>query len=575
VLELVGIPDARSRLDDYPHQFSGGMRQRVMIAMALACEPKVLIADEPTTALDVTIQAQILELFKELQEELGMAIVFVTHDLGVVADVCHEVAVLYGGQAVERAAVEDLFARPRHPYTQGLLDSMPQATPIGGQLTVIPGQVPLPEAMPAGCRFHPRCPHARSACSEAPVELSELHARGGHSVVRCIRSEELELAGARIAGVEDAIVKPAKTGDAIVSTEDVTVDFPIRSGVLRRVVGHVHAVDGVGLEVRAGETLGLVGESGSGKSTTGRAILRLLEPTRGRVVVDGREVTALNGRGLREARDQMQLVFQDPYSSLDPRRTIAEAVGEPLEVHRGLKGARRDAEVARLLDLVGIGGHALQRYPYEFSGGQRQRIAIARALALDPRFVVCDEPVSSLDVSTQSQVINLLADLQRELDIAFLFIAHDLSVVAHISHRIAVMYLGRIVETGPTSEVIANPRHPYTQALLSAVPVPDPTVQRERQRIVLSGDIPSPADPPSGCHFHSRCPYVMDVCREVDPAPFTDPSGTTARCHLHTSGPNLGGAPVTVLPMPSPSPDEAAVAMTGHPDPDTGHGAHP
>jgi peptide/nickel transport system ATP-binding protein len=547
VLELVGIPDPARRLDDYPHQFSGGMRQRVMIAMALACEPKVLIADEPTTALDVTIQAQILELFKKLQDELGMAIVFVTHDLGVVADVCHEVAVLYAGQVVERADVDDLFQRPRHPYTQGLLDSMPQATPVGGELAVIAGQVPLPEAMVRGCRFHPRCPHAVTACTEAPVALTAFRAAHHDGVVRCIRAAELELAGARIAATADAITIEPRTGDAVVTTEDVAVDFPIRSGILRRVTGHVHAVDGVSLEVRPGETLGLVGESGSGKSTTGRAMLRLVELTRGRVVVDGREVSALTGRALRDARHDMQMVFQDPYSSLDPRRTIAEAVGEPLEVHLGLRGARRDDEVARLLDLVGIGGHALQRYPYEFSGGQRQRIAIARALALNPAFVVCDEPVSSLDVSTQSQVINLLADLQRRLGIAFLFIAHDLSVVAHISHRIAVMYLGSIVETGPTAEVIARPRHPYTQALLSAVPVPDPTIQRERRRIVLSGDIPSPSNPPAGCHFHTRCPYVMDVCRTVVPPVFTDASGTTALCHLHTEGPVLDGRPVTEL----------------------------
>jgi peptide/nickel transport system ATP-binding protein len=554
VLTLVGIPDARARLRDYPHQFSGGMRQRVMIAMALACEPRVLIADEPTTALDVTIQAQILELFQRLQDELGMAVVFVTHDLGVVSEVCDDVAVLYGGQVVEQAEVHALFARPRHPYTQGLLNSMPQATAVGGRLAVIPGQVPVPEAMPEGCRFHPRCAYAVQACrvdrpALAPLASAESsdEGEGRRAQVRCLRASELDLRGTRIAEPAAQSAPPAEPAEAVVTVDDLAVSFPIRSGVLRRVVGHIHAVDGVDLEVRTGETLGLVGESGSGKSTTGRAILRLVEPTRGTVVVAGRRVTGLRGHALRTARRDMQLVFQDPFSSLDPRRTVAEAVGEPLEVHRGLAGRARDREVIRLLDLVGMDAQALQRYPYEFSGGQRQRIAIARALALEPDFVVCDEPVSSLDVSTQSQVVNLLADLQRDLGIALLFIAHDLSVVAHISHRIAVMYLGEIVETGPTAQVIAEPRHPYTQALLSAVPVPDPTIQRSRQRIMLTGDIPSPANPPAGCRFHTRCPYVMDVCRTVRPPVVQAAPATVARCHLHTEGPSLAGAPVTLL----------------------------
>jgi oligopeptide/dipeptide ABC transporter ATP-binding protein len=539
VLDLVGIPDAAGRLRDYPHQFSGGMRQRVMIAMALACEPKLLVADEPTTALDVTIQAQILDLLRSLQHELGMAVVFVTHDLGVVADVCDEVAVLYAGQVVERRSVDELFGRPLHPYTQGLLDSMPQATAVGAELVVIPGQVPLPESMPAGCRFHPRCSHAESACTTDEVGVEEALPSGDGALVRCRRAKELVLGGARIADPADAVAQAAAGGEPVVTVADLRVHFPVRSKVLRRTVGRLQAVDGVGFEIGPAETLGLVGESGSGKSTTGRAVLRLLEPDTGQITVDGNEVTALSGEALRRARTGMQMVFQDPYSSLDPRRTVVETVGEPLEVHRGLRGSERDREVARLLDLVGIGGHALGRYPYEFSGGQRQRIAIARALALEPRFVVCDEPVSSLDVSTQSQVVNLLAELQRELGIAYLFIAHDLSVVAHISHRIAVMYLGRIVESGPTAEIVTRPRHPYTEALLSAVPVPDPRLQRSRRRIVLGGDIPSPTDPPPGCPFHTRCPAVMDLCRTVRP-PETTVGAVTVACHLHTP-PTTGG----------------------------------
>jgi oligopeptide/dipeptide ABC transporter ATP-binding protein len=318
--------------------------------------------------------------------------------------------------------------------------------------------------------------------------------------------------------------------------------------VLRRVHGHVRAVDGVSFSIRAGETLGLVGESGSGKSTVARLVLRLIDATGGSVRFEDTDLMQLGGKQLRQARRDMQIIFQDPYSSLDPRATIADAIGEPLEIHDAVGRRERNFRTGELLELVGMGPHVLHRYPYEFSGGQRQRIAVARALALNPRLVVCDEPVSALDVSTQSQVINLLADLQERFDLAYLFIAHDLSVVRHLSHRIAVMYLGRIVEIGPADEVAFRPTHPYTEALLSAIPIPDPTVQRSRKRIVLAGDVPSPANPPSGCRFHTRCPYAMDVCAVEDPPPFETDTGTTVWCHLHTTGPLLAGAPVTTLP---------------------------
>ena len=329
---------------------------------------------------------------------------------------------------------------------------------------------------------------------------------------------------------------------------DLRKQFPIVRGVLRRVHGHVQAVDGVTFAIDAGETLGLVGESGSGKSTVARLVLRLLEASGGSVRFDGEDLMQLSGRRLQQARRDLQIVFQDPYSSLDPRATIADAIGEPLEIHDGLGRRERDFRSGELLELVGMGPHLLRRYPYEFSGGQRQRIAVARALALNPRLLVCDEPVSALDVSTQSQVINLLADLQERLGLAYLFIAHDLSVVRHLSHRIAVMYLGRIVEIGPADEVSYRPTHPYTEALLSAIPIPDPAVQRNRKRIVLEGDIPSPTDPPAGCRFHTRCPYAMEVCGKQDPPPFETATGTTVWCHLHTTGPLLAGAPVTMLP---------------------------
>ncbi len=543
MLDRVGIPDPHRRVKDYPHAFSGGMRQRAMIAMALANDPKLLIADEPTTALDVTIQAQILELLRALQRDTGMAIVFVTHDLGVVADICDRVVVMYAGQVVEEASVEPVFASPRHPYSAGLLASMPQTTPPGQPLTVILGQVPNPDSWPTGCRFAERCLHVGSVCLETPVAWVT---RDGHGV-RCVRADELDLLGSRRAA-DMAIDRPMiESGPPLVTVTGLRKEFPVRSALLRRQLGVVRAVDGVDLAIPPGQTLGLVGESGSGKSTVARLVLRLVEPTSGTVVVAGTEVTGLAKGELRDARRDMQMVFQDPYSSLDPRQTVAETIGEPLEVHRGLKGRARDERVTELLAQVGLGRFALRRYAYEFSGGQRQRIAIARALALNPRLLVLDEPVSSLDVSTQSQVINLLTDLQTRLGLTYLFIAHDLSVVRHISDRIAVMYLGRIVEAGPAEEVYTRPRHPYTEALLSAIPVPDPVFQRTRERIVLRGDVPSPMAPPSGCSFRTRCQYSMDVCADEDPPVFTAPGGTTVACHLHTTGPMLAGEPVTGL----------------------------
>jgi peptide/nickel transport system ATP-binding protein len=539
VLDLVGIPDARRRLDEYPHAFSGGMRQRTMIAMALACEPKLLIADEPTTALDVTIQAQVLDLMARLQRELGMAILFVTHDLGVVAEICDRITVLYAGQTVEEATVEEVFAHPRHPYSEALMASMPQVAPVGQPLKVIPGQVPRPGEFPGGCRFHPRCAYVVAACTATAPALVD----GS----RCLRRDEITFSGtqwrAALASLPPDPLRPPETAP-LLDVCDLAVAFPVHSGVLRRVVGHIRAVDGVSFSVAEGQTLGLVGESGSGKSTTARLVLRLIEPSAGRVKLGDVDVTALGKAELRRTRRRMQIVFQDPYSSLDPRATIAETVGEPLEVHQDLHGRARDARVAQLLHEVGLDPRAMGRYPYEFSGGQRQRIAVARALALSPELLICDEPVSSLDVSTQSQVINLLDELQDRLGLTCLFIAHDLSVVRHISDRIAVMYLGRIVEIGPAEDVYLRPTHPYTEALLSAIPVPDPTEQHRRGRIVLQGDIPSPLNPPSGCRFHTRCPYAMAVCAEEDPPPLTTAGGTTVWCHLHTTGPVLAGAPV-------------------------------
>jgi peptide/nickel transport system ATP-binding protein len=558
LLELVGIPDASRRIKDYPHAFSGGMRQRAMIAMAVACNPRLLVADEPTTALDVTVQAQVLELLRGLQAELGMGILFVTHDLGVVANVCNRVVVLYAGQVVEQAPADRFFARPRHPYAEGLLTALPQASQPGSPLATIEGEVPRPESLPRGCRFHPRCRYVQPACHDQPVSLVPVSSVEG-AQVRCLRHEELDLS--RSAPPRD----PTVASDVLVSgpttrTEEsgpetakvvelfgLSKSFPVHSSVLRRVVGRVRAVDGVDLTIAVGETVGLVGESGSGKSTLARLLLRLIEPTAGHVHLGGRDLTTMAAGPLRRARRDMQMVFQDPYSSLNPKITVGEIVGEPLEVHDGLRREARQERVAELLVQVGLASDMGRRYPHEFSGGQRQRIAIARALALNPRLVVCDEPISSLDVSTQSQVINLLSDLRRRLGLSFLFIAHDLSVVRHISDRIAVMYLGQIVELGVAEEVYLRPAHPYTEALLSAIPMPDPTGTSHRHRIVLRGDVPSPLHPPEGCRFHTRCPHAMDLCVRVEPPPFTTPAGTIVRCHLHLHGPTLDGRSVTSL----------------------------
>ncbi len=571
MLDRVEIPQAAARAQDYPHAFSGGMRQRVMIAMALSCSPKLLIADEPTTALDVTTQSQIIALLHTLQREEDMAMIFVTHDLGVIADVAADVVVMYAGQIVEQAAAVDLFGRPRHPYTEALLDAIPQLTPRGEPLHAIPGMVPRADQFPAGCRFAPRCSYALDACRAEPVSLRDPARVDGPTtgratdessrvtLARCVRQDELVLASvadletSASPGTQGGTESVVAAASPVLEVTDLVMDFPIRSGVLRRTTGAIRAVDRVSLSVDPGTTLGLVGETGSGKSTLARLILRLIDPTSGTVVVDGKDITSLRGPALRRHRESMQMVFQDPYSSLDPRQSIADVVGEPLAIHTSMSRVEREQRVVQLLDQVGLGSHVLQRQPHEFSGGQRQRIAIARALALQPQLLVCDEPVSALDVSTQSQVINLFTELQQQLGVAYLFIAHDLSVVRHISNRIAVMYLGQIVEEGPADEVYERPTHPYTAALLSSIPVPDPLRQQRRERIILRGEVGEPVNGQQGCRFRPRCPFAMDVCAQVDPEPFTTPAGSTVRCHLHTTGPALAGGTVQFLGEPAGS----------------------
>ena len=518
LLDAVGVPDALRRLDSYPFELSGGLRQRMMIAMALAGEPRLLIADEPTTALDVTIQAQVLDVLRRLRSERRMGMLLITHDLGVVAENADRVGVMYAGELLEEGARDAFFAAPQHPYSRMLFAALPRPGD-GGRLAVIPGQVPRLDGMLEGCRFAPRCPHAVARCrAEAPAWQEIAGQR-----VRCHFAGQLPAQPAR---APEMASRPGPSNGPLLEAEALEVHFPIRRGLLQRTVGHVRAVDGVSLRIDAGRTLALVGESGCGKTTVGKALLRLVEPTAGSVALDGEPITARNVAALRR---QAQMVFQDPFSSLNPRMRVADILLEGMDaLGVGEARQRRDA-VARLLDQVGLPDDAGGRYPHAFSGGQRQRIAIARALAVSPRLVICDEPTSALDVSVQAQILNLLKDLQADLGLAYLFITHNLGVVEYLAHEVAVMYLGRIVEHGAAAAVLGAPRHPYTQALISAVPRIEP--QDGRQVIRLGGDQPSPLNPPPGCHFHPRCPHAGELCRQRYPDPTDLGGGHWVRCH--------------------------------------------
>jgi peptide/nickel transport system ATP-binding protein len=601
MLREVGIPEATQRINEYPHEFSGGMRQRVLIAIALACRPQLLIADEPTTALDVTIQAQILDLIDDLQEEFGMSVLFITHDLGVIAEVCDRVAVMYAGNIVEVGTAEEIFHNPSHPYTYALLESIPRED--RDYLQPITGQVPDLIDMHDGCHFADRCPWEEPECTAGEVPYLE-HGPGDvdHRAKCILQDFDTSVYERTQEGIQAG---EHEIGEKMMEVDNLKKYFSRAEGWLDEWLADepqtVQAVDDVSFDIREGETLGLVGESGCGKSTTGRTILRLLDPTDGTVVYAGEDLASLSGSALRRKRREMQMIFQDPLSSLDPRMTVGQTLAEPLKIHdlpesdpavepvadvtnetdrevtieldddvdvlvdseegiarvpvtvrraeddessidvdlpNGLEASvtERDATVEvsvsvgwprdrirrkrifDLIDAVGLSREQIDRYPHEMSGGQRQRVGIARALAVDPDFIVADEPVSALDVSVQAQILNLMEELQEEFGLTYLFIAHDLSVVRHVSDRVAVMYLGEIVEVAETAELFEDPKHPYTQALLSAIPVADPLV--EADRILLKGDVPSPIDPPSGCRFRTRCPKIIppddvDVEQEV------------------------------------------------------------
>ncbi|HSC94236.1 MAG TPA: ABC transporter ATP-binding protein [Burkholderiales bacterium] len=523
LLKMVGIPDAERRLGQYPHQFSGGMRQRVMIAIALSCNPKLIIADEPTTALDVTIQAQILKLMKDLSRDLDIALVVITHNLGIVARYADRVNVMYAARLAEQGSAADVFARPLHPYTAGLLRSVPRLDkPRGKKLETIEGLPPNLLEPPPGCRFAPRCLARQDACV---ASMPEIVAVEPHHYSACIRAKEMARLGATGLGLQDArpeppVTKRLDTGKPLLKVRDLRTYFEVSAGLqlIKQQHAVVRAVDGLSLEVYPGETLGLVGESGCGKTTVGRTLLRLEEATGGEIVFEGAEVTHAAGRQLKDYRRRIQVIFQDPYSSLNPRMTIGEIIAEPMRVYKLVPdAAAARAKVAELLTQVGLFEYMAERYPHELSGGQRQRVGIARALAMQPSFIVCDEPVSALDVSIQAQIINLLEDLQSRYRLTFLFIAHDLAVVRHISDRVVVMYLGRVMEIADRDTLYAQPLHPYTQALLDAVPIPDPEIETKRQYRVLGGEVPSPLNPPSGCVFHTRCPLASEECKMTIP----------------------------------------------------------
>jgi oligopeptide/dipeptide ABC transporter ATP-binding protein len=562
MLRLVGLPRPKERLEQYPHQLSGGLRQRVMIAMALMCEPKVLIADEPTTALDVTIQAQILALLDDLKSRLGMAMLLITHDMGVIAGHADRVNVMYAGRLVETAETGTLFGRMHHPYTQALLASIPRLDHDNNQrLLSISGLPPDLASPPAGCRFAARCSRATDQCrtEEPPLAGPGLmhkfacwHPTDGPLALAApedgYSQPRASLAVTEPAGLPADGLAPVVVGEPLLELRNLVRDFPITHGIMQRKAGAVHAVSDVSFTVNAGETFGLVGESGCGKTTIGKLIVALERPDAGSVTLAGRSVSALRGRDLRRYRRNLQLMFQDPYASLDPRMRVGTIIREPLAI-QGLGSSKQQQDrVFELLGEVGLPRNSVERYPHEFSGGQRQRIGLARALTLNPRVIVADEPVSALDVSIRAQVLNLMKRLQADHGLTYIVISHDLAVVKYMADRIGVMYLGKMVELGSGADIYARPAHPYTAGLLAAIPVPEPETARARTKAGVAGELPSPVNPPSGCRFRTRCPFAQDRCAEEEPALRNFGPGHIAACHF----------PLTPAQAAAPAPAQQA-----------------
>ncbi|WP_010280478.1 ABC transporter ATP-binding protein [Bacillus timonensis] len=541
LLNRVGIPEPQLRLKQYPNELSGGMLQRAMIAMALACGPELLIADEPTTALDVTIQAQILQLLQELKDEFGMSILLITHDMGIAAEVADRIIVMYSGSIVEEATINQLFEKPHHPYTRGLLQSIPKLDSDRTQkLFSIDGSIPSLSNLPTGCSFHPRCSFATDKCKQENPPLLDVNGRRtacwfAEDLVE--REEWLQQTTPSMEISEQPIFVEKKLGTDAVNSDSSPIFevhgikkyYPVGSSFLNRSPKFVRAVDDVSFTIEKGETFGLVGESGSGKSTLGRLLLQLEKVTEGNVKFEGKDLAEMGRKELQETRRHMQMIYQDPYGSVNPRWKIGDIIGEPLTVHESLSKHEKRKRVEELLQVVGLNANAYERYPHEFSGGQRQRIAIARAIALNPKFVLADEAVSALDVSVQAQIVNLMQDLQRNLGLTYLFIAHGLNVVRYISTRIGVMYLGKVVEIASSEELFRHPAHHYTKGLLESIPVANPSERRELSAI--QGEIPSPANPPSGCRFHTRCPAATERCKQEEPAFREISKGHWVACH--------------------------------------------